>query len=373
MINSCRESPLHRSYLTSTFCTSQLEEKDGKMTSAYCNQRWCNVCNAIRTAKLMSFYGPQLKKFSEPYMVVLSRPNVEGPQLKAEIDKYILAVQRIIKHINKYFDKVHGMRKIECTYNLVKNSYHPHFHIVVNGKAVAEKLLERWLIEMPTAINEKGNKIQPCYNGIKKDKRTGQPVLDANGQPVEVPWYMELFKYFTKLTCKTNQKVKVMKNGKESFKYLETDIPAKALDTMLQALSGRRVFQTQGGLLKTMDENVKVDEAVITETSETRTWNYESVLMDWIDPLTGECLTGYKPKHFNVELTPSNIGFYSRQYNEVLHHLKSNDIKSFNKHKHVYMVIDGKGMAQIMRKKRRLRKTKSEIIDNIIQLVTETT
>ena len=49
-------SPLKKSYWLTWHCTSVLLQEGQKITSRYCNNRWCIVCNRIRTAKLINGY-----------------------------------------------------------------------------------------------------------------------------------------------------------------------------------------------------------------------------------------------------------------------------------------------------------------------------
>ena len=51
------ESPLNKAYRRTLFdCGALLVQEGQKLTSRYCNGRWCNTCNRIRTAKLTEGY-----------------------------------------------------------------------------------------------------------------------------------------------------------------------------------------------------------------------------------------------------------------------------------------------------------------------------
>ena len=50
------KSPLKKSYWQTWHCTSVLLQEGQKITSQYCNNRWCIVCNRIRTAKMINKY-----------------------------------------------------------------------------------------------------------------------------------------------------------------------------------------------------------------------------------------------------------------------------------------------------------------------------
>ena len=87
---------------------------------------------------------PQIQNFNMPYMVTLTVQNVQDFQIKAAI-KYINIVfrecylklynlARTKRGIKKMqIPKLQGLKKIECTYNLEKDSYHPHLHVIIDG------------------------------------------------------------------------------------------------------------------------------------------------------------------------------------------------------------------------------------------------
>ncbi len=354
LINNVKESPLHKSYLVSTFCSAHLEEVNGTITTKYCNQRWCNICNSIRSAKLIKWYSPQLENMVEPYFLTLTRPNVEAKDLKQEISYYIKTYQKISKSVNKYFNKIIGIRKLECTYNYKTNTYHPHFHLAVSTKEVAELIQKKWMEYNPTA-KSKAQDLRPCYNSYKKDKH-GNFKLDENGNKIEQSWTIELFKYFTKLTVKTGY---FYKDEKGNQHQQIANIPPRALDVILQAMSGRRVFQTLGTIIKPMDENIKVDESLESgRKDEIRDdWYYNTDILDWISASTGEVLTNYKPKSLLIPLDKFNIEYYKKNNKALKQYLKDNHISNFAKVK-VKICIDSKGLIEFIKEKRQKRKPK---------------
>jgi hypothetical protein len=76
-------SDLKKSYWLTWHCTSVLLQDGQKITSRYCNNRWCIVCNRIRTAKMIKNYYPVIKsEIQDGYFVTLTIPNVQGQRLK---------------------------------------------------------------------------------------------------------------------------------------------------------------------------------------------------------------------------------------------------------------------------------------------------
>jgi len=45
-----KDSPLIKQYWNTYYCASTLFQESGKITSRYCSNRFCIVCNRIRTA-----------------------------------------------------------------------------------------------------------------------------------------------------------------------------------------------------------------------------------------------------------------------------------------------------------------------------------
>lgn len=269
-------SPLQKSYELSLGCTGQLVETEGKITSKYCDMRWCLVCSRIRTAKLVHGYLPQIQAMPEKWFVTLSRPNVRASKLKAEFKHYTKTaslINRFLREKKKL--KYSSLRKLECTYNEIRNDFHPHFHLIFDCELAARAFLGQWLERNPTALLDKGNDIRQA---------------DDNS-------VMELFKYFTKVVSKAK--------GSARNDYR---IHISALDTMFQAMQGMRTFQPCG-IIKSVSEEVAPTESLESGRADENTWSWNG--QDWqtwldrefLDQTTGELLivatavplTGYVP------------------------------------------------------------------------------
>lgn len=290
-----KDSPLHQSYLNTYFCSSTLTQEGNKLSSKYCNNRWCTVCNRMRTAKLIRGYEDPLKALKDPWFLTLTIPNVHEAPLKLAIATMVSNFQGIVKHVRKYKKlDVKLIRKLESTVNIgnydqvarlkedlcgddrnsahiIEDSalapYHPHFHVLVDGYQVANQILQEWMKRYPDA-SRKGQDLRPADAGSIK----------------------ELFKYFTKMVTKNK------KTGKTSL------YPAKAMDVIFQAMVGRRVFQPVG--IRKVAEDIEDLQSVIIEdiAADHKQWSWsvtdiadKKVLADWIDMNTGEALTGYEP------------------------------------------------------------------------------
>jgi len=256
-------SPLKNSYWRTWHCTSILLQEGQKITSQYCNNRWCIVCNRIRTAKMIEKYYPLIEsELSDKYFVTLTIPNIQGQRLRYVIEEMILNFQRI-KNKMAFRDqvKLKGIRKIEVTYNPDRNDFHPHFHLVMEGKDQAELLLREWLIRYPEAV-EYAQDVRPAdHNSI-----------------------IELLKYTAKLINKNDY---TRKDGKVQIR-----IHAKALDTIFQALYRKRTFQGVGIRLKLNEDVTELKSEVFEEImSDIDVWKWDQDNSDWISTY-GEMLTG---------------------------------------------------------------------------------
>lgn len=257
------DSSLHKSYLNTFFCASTLRQSGDKITGKYCNNRWCLVCNRIRTAKLIQGYNTVLEDLPDKYFVTLTIPNVTGNDLSVTIRKMISDLSVTVGNLQRKKFNIKLLRKLECTYNPLRNDYHPHFHLIVSGEKVSRVIVDAWLKLYPAA-NMQAQDIRPADKGA----------------------IIELFKYFSKIISKGS-------------------IYPEPLDIIFRAMYQRRVFQPVG--IKKITEDIEeLQSEIYADLIEAeRTWTW--IENDWIDKETGECLTGYEPSEVLINLlTKSN-------------------------------------------------------------------
>lgn len=270
-------SPLAEKYEETQFCSYSLIQSGNTFTARYCKQRWCRICNRIRTGKLMQGYSDAILAMKEPQFVTLTIPNVPGEILRDTIKAMTGTIQKIqdLRRKNKQ-PNIRAIRKLECTYNPDSNNFHPHFHFIVENKQQAEELKFAWLQRNPQAL---------------------EYVQDI--RPADKP--IELFKYFAKLTSKSSKDTKIYKGRKlvmrEEYHYPE------ALDKIFQAIAGMRIIQPMGGVKMVSDEIEEI-EAVEIENAESdiAIWQWQRIgitaekfTFDWVNIFTGKLLTGYEP------------------------------------------------------------------------------
>ena len=261
-------SPLEKSYRSTIYCSSCIRQADGVLSSHYCGQRWCLTCNRIRTGRAISIYLPVLRSWGSPHLVTLTVRNCKGEALSAVLDR----MREVFQSCRRAIVRTHqlpfvGLRKLECTYNHVRDDYHPHFHVIVDGAEQAELLRLLWLRRWKGEAGKEGQDVRPCDEGGLR----------------------EIFKYFTKLATKIDGVRRMA-------------IPPAALDIIFQAMRRRRVWQSIGFVLpKEAEESIEADELEVTGTvafrrpAERIYWEWNQGIADWMDRETGEVLSEYQP------------------------------------------------------------------------------
>jgi hypothetical protein len=264
---------LELSYRNSAYCTASLNQADGKITGTYCGNRWCMVCNRIRTGRAFQRYLPVIARWQDKWLVTLTLRNVPAALLSQTVKEMIRDFQGINLAMRRTDHvKLIALRKLECTYNERTDEYHPHFHIVVNGEVAARLLVKRWLERHPDTADVKGQDIRTCDDDSLR----------------------EVLKYFTKLLTKTR--------GPANTDGRSAPISPAALDVIFRAMKGQRVYQPVGFTIAKAipDEGAEAIEPVEATDApsrgdETVQWQWSQRLHDWVDPSTGELLTGYEP------------------------------------------------------------------------------
>lgn len=259
-------SPLEKSYWNTFHCAGTIEQRAGKQSSRYCGNRWCLVCSRIRTARAINAYHPVIQLWESPHFVTLTLRTVTGEELEERIRAMLKAIRAIgISMKNTHKLSLKAIRKLECT-SRPGGRYHPHFHLIVETREQAELLYDLWLAWHPDLASRRGQDVRPC----------GERSL------------VELAKYLTKVVAKTE-------DGKRI-------IPVTELDTIFQALKGRKTLRPMGFRLpKEVEESIESEvmevEAsdAIKRVEETVYWEWIQEMTDWVDRETGECLTGYEP------------------------------------------------------------------------------
>lgn len=263
-------SPLQRAYWRTYNCSDILKVEGQKVkTQRFCKARWCPTCSRIQTGVMINRFVPVFKSaFTKPYLVTLTAPNVLGYELTAEVDRYLSTLGNIVRTIKANLKRkgrledLRALRKIEVTWNTTRQDYHPHFHLVVDTKEIADEFKRLWLRANPNAVEE------------------AQDIREADENTPK-----EIFKYLTKLTYKD-------KRTNKRLIY-----PPKVLDTIFQALKNRRTFDTYQ--IPKIDHEITMPEEEILEdlkpVQEPLAYCYETApFWNWYEVNSGQPLVEYK-------------------------------------------------------------------------------
>jgi plasmid rolling circle replication initiator protein Rep len=274
------EQELEKSYWNTYYCQQNIITADGKLYGKYCKNRFCTLCNSIRKAEMINKYYPIMKDWKEPYFLTLTVKACKAPQLKGYINSMLKTFQKITeKHRKRYQRgaglKLIGVKSLESNFNPVRNTYNPHFHIITKEKWMAEVILNEWL---------------------KRSKKGYTLRWSQNLQPVSnlETGLIEIIKYGSKIFTEPDLK-KRAKETETAHIYL------KALDTILTAMKGKRIFDRFGFNAPTNTAAVRFPAKLLTDYKE---WEYCNESFDWVNTATGEVLTDYKvPSHLQAILT----------------------------------------------------------------------
>jgi len=267
-----QDSPLVKSYWRSFWCCHNINQEDGLLDACYCKQRWCIVCNRIKTARLIGAYSPVIDSWSDPQFVTLTRRNISAEELGPEVQEMYRIFDLSRQKIKRSGEKLVALRKWECTYNVDRDDYHPHYHLVIDGKIEAEMLVEEWLKRSADRAESWSQDVRPCDEKAR----------------------VEVFKYFTKLLPRKHQRPRY-----------------DALDLIFRTVKGKRLLQPLGFRRPVSDE--EIDEAyrlerctpAIKRPDDTLQWEWWQDYADWIHTDTGESLSDYHPSDNLRELVES--------------------------------------------------------------------
>jgi hypothetical protein len=240
-------------------CVLNLEKSpEGKVTGKYCKNRWCVVCNRIRTAVNINNYKPILHGYSDLYFVTLTAPTIPQEKLIERIDEMGRIFVDVKKVLRRNYN-VRGIRKLEVTWNFRNNHYHPHYHLIIQGKEQAERLVFEWLKRNKTAT------------------RKAQDIRKADNNSL-----VEVFKYASKMFSDD----KTQPSGIRIY-------PPEVMLTIFKSLHRKRIIQTFGDM-KLMDDDFEPEIATVilddNKDNGFEIFSWEQEYRMWINFDTGETI-----------------------------------------------------------------------------------
>lgn len=273
------EPEREQAYWNAYHCLNNVIVSDGKLYGRYCKNRYCTICSAIRKADTINRYYPVISQWKDAHFVTLTVKSCKAKNLNKWIGGMLRAFELIHNRCKKRHQrgigiKLIGIKSLECNFNPEKKIYNPHYHIIVPSKEVAELLKKEWIYQWKS---DKTLFTTPIAQYIR-------PVKNLEHDLIETIKYGS--KIFTEpdLNKKSRQPVKPM-------------IYAYALDNILVAMKGKRIFERFGFNLP--KQPPKKCTSKLIENFET--WVFPNDANDWVNPETGEALTGY--------LQPSELSY----------------------------------------------------------------
>ncbi len=259
-----------QSYWNTYHCQSNVTSSGGRVYGKYCKNRFCPICLGIRKAELMNKYMPIIDTWEEPYFVTLTVKSYGKRSLKKMIDGCMHAFIQIKNAAKKRHQrgagiKLMGIRSLECNFNPVRRTYNPHFHMIVPNKETADLLVSEWLKKWGSKYTvkwaQKASKI--ADNGLA---------------------LTEIIKYGSKIFT-------IPDVDKKSKKKTPAHVYASALDNILTAMKGRRIFDRFGFNLPPKEIPKG---GTITKLKQYDEWEFNATYTDWVSVYSGELLTNYK-------------------------------------------------------------------------------
>ena len=137
-------------YWNAYHCLNNVIVSNGKMYGRYCKNRFCTICNAIRKADLINRYYPVISQWEDVQFVTLTVKVCKQDKLTRWVYGMLRAFELIQNRFKKRYQrgngiKLIGIKSLECNFNPVKNTYNPHFHLIVPNKEIAELLKKEWI------------------------------------------------------------------------------------------------------------------------------------------------------------------------------------------------------------------------------------
>ncbi len=277
------EPELEKSYWNTYYCQQNLITSDGRLYGKYCKNRFCTLCCSIRKAEIINKYYPVMKHWKDAHFVTLTVKSCKASQLPLYIKSVQDTLKKIIeKHRKRYQRgtgiKLEGVKSLECNFNPSKKWYNPHFHLIVKEKWMAEVIVMEWL-----------KRSKPNYT-----LKWCQKIIKVSNLEKGL---IEIIKYGSKIFTEPDLKNRA-KETETSYIYL------KALDTILNAMKGKRIFDRFGFNLPTQLNYQNTPAKLLNDYQE---WEYNIDASNWVNITTGELLCDYNLPSQLQALLANNI------------------------------------------------------------------
>lgn len=111
-------------------------QKNKVINANHCHDKYCSKCQKIKSTKTAYSFETMYNyiKDNNDYkfiLLTLTAPNVHGENLKEELKEYSEALKRLFNDRTVKKMNFGYIAKLEITYNSVKKTFHPHYHILL--------------------------------------------------------------------------------------------------------------------------------------------------------------------------------------------------------------------------------------------------
>ncbi len=260
--NKGRSDKYIKSLWNTYHCLNKISTQNEKIHGKYCKRRTCLICNGIKKAEIINKYLPIVNQWSDPHFITLTVRSIGVKSLFNYMQNGMTrGFQKIVRKAYKKAQqgnglKLVGIRSLECNFNPIKRTYNPHFHLIVENKAMADYIIKEWLTLW------KG-KAGPYSQKMRKVKNSEKDMI-------------EVIKYGTKIfTDPTMKKAK----GKQT----NLVIYASAIENIIYSMTGKRQYEHFG--FKLVKNNLKGSPSLIAEANDTKIeqWKFDVSMSDWVN------------------------------------------------------------------------------------------
>lgn len=270
-----------QTYWNTYHCQSKVYLSEGRLYGRYCKNRCCTLCLSIRKADIINRYLPIMETWEDPHFVTITARAVPLSALPNRIKSLLNGFRMILEKHRKRASrgkglKLVGLKSIESNFNPKKKTYNPHIHLLVANRQMAEIIVREWLRMCPEHLAKPyAQKIERVWKNEKA--------------------LMEVVKYGSKIF--TEPDVRDKANRKQG-----RDIYAAALDRILCAMKGHRIFDRFGFNLPKQERQGK--STLLTQFEELE---FNAKACDWIRSTDGERLFGYVPEQQLLAILENHI------------------------------------------------------------------
>jgi plasmid rolling circle replication initiator protein Rep len=140
-----------------------------------CNDKLCGNCSQIRSVIAVTKYKNKVQAMKNPVMVVLHQKSPKMGELKETINAMYSDWREILRlQAKSKRENYNGICALEVTTNEKEQTYHPHYHIIIE-KHQADDLVNRWC-DMEETRKRQNQKIEE--ENTKRAETNEKPPLE---------------------------------------------------------------------------------------------------------------------------------------------------------------------------------------------------